>query len=98
VCLDEPPSLSSQTMLIQAPPAPMRCVSEQGFSFPTPMCAVTPTRGRETQTSLCAAAVGTGRNRESGRRPAGGHSSQRIIPLPRVGADRLMDRRRNHHA
>jgi hypothetical protein len=45
VCLDAPPSLSSQTIPTRAPPAPVRCVSEQGFSLPAPMCAVPPIRG-----------------------------------------------------
>jgi hypothetical protein len=64
VGLDEPPSLNSQIMPTHpSAPALVRCGSEQAFSFPTPMFAVPPTRGRETRTSVCAAAVGTGRGR-----------------------------------
>jgi len=61
MCLDNPPSLTLQTIAIHAPPTPVRCVSEQGFGFSTPMRAVPFTRRGETRTSLWAAAVGTGR-------------------------------------
>ena len=67
MCLGEPLSLSLQTIPTQAPtPAPVRCVSEQGFGLPTPMCAVLPNRGSETRIFLCAVTVRTGRRRELG--------------------------------
>ena len=51
MCLDQPPSLSSQTI---PTPATVRCVREQGFSFPTPMYAVPPhQRQRNSNIPMC---------------------------------------------